>query len=69
MRAMLRRMAPVKSIPLIQSFLLPAEEEMVLIEREARGKSLQQIAFEHNMTVETVKRRRRCALEKIANSL
>ena len=68
-RAMLCRMAPVKSIPIIQSFPLPAEEEMVLIEKEARGKSIQQIAMEHNMSVETVKRRRRSALEKIANSL
>ena len=42
---------------------------MVLIEKEARGKSIQQIAMEHNMSVETVKRRRRSALEKIANSL
>ncbi len=68
-RAMLRRMAPCKSIPIIQAYLLPEEEEMVLIEHEARGKSLQKIALEHNMSIETVKRRRRSALEKIANSI
>lgn len=68
-RAMLRRMAPVKSIPIIQAYLLPPEEEMVLIEHEAMGKSLQQIAMERHMSIETVKRRRRAALDKIANSI
>lgn len=68
-RAMLKSMAPCRSIPVIQSFLLPYEEEMVLIEHEANGKSLVQIAMENNLSLETVKRRRRNALIRISNSL
>lgn len=68
-RAMLSSMAPCRSIPVIQSYMLPYEEELVLIEHEAKGKSLQQIAMEHNLSLETVKRRRKRALEKISNSI
>lgn len=69
LRAKLRGMAPVQSIPYIQSFQLPAEEELVLIERECRGKSVQQIALEQNLSVETVKRRRQTALSKICRAI
>lgn len=69
LRARLRSMAPVQSIPYIQSFQLPKEEELVLIERECRGKSIQQIAFEQNLSVETVKRRRQVALAKISRTI
>lgn len=65
-RRKLREMAPVRSIPYIQSFQLPPEEELVLIEKEARGKSVLQIALANNMSVESVKRRRRAALQKLA---
>lgn len=65
LRRTLRGMAPSRSIPLIQSFQLPADEELVLIECDARRKSLQQIAMEQNMSIETVKRRRRAAMQKI----
>lgn len=65
-RRKLREMAPVKSIPYIQSFQLPPEEELVLIEKEARGKSVLQIALANNMSVESVKRRRKAALRKIS---
>lgn len=68
-RAMLNSMAPCRSIPVIQSYMLPHEEELVLIEHEAKGKSLQQIALEHHLSIETVKRRRKRALQKISNSL
>lgn len=40
-RQMLRSMAPAKSIPYIQSFQLPEEEELTLIECDARRKSVQ----------------------------
>ena len=69
LRARLSAMAPVRSIPYIQSFQLPPEEELVLIEKEARGKSVQQIAMEQNLSVETVWRRRRAALRKISHAL
>ena len=65
-RAMLRGMAPVRSIPLIESFQLPAEEELVLIQCECRRRSVQQVALDNSMSVETVKRRRRSALRKIS---
>jgi len=65
-RRRLREMAPAKSIPYIQSFQLPPEEELVLIEKEARGKSVLQIALACNMSVESVKRRRKAALRKLS---
>ena len=64
-RSMLRSMAPVRSIPYIQSFQLP-QEELVLIQCECRRRSVQEVALEHSMSVETVKRRRRSALRKIS---
>lgn len=67
-RQMLQSMAPSISIPFIKSFQLPSEEELVLIEFDARRKSLQQIAMETNMSVESVKRRRRSAMRKIYHS-
>ena len=65
-RAMLRGMCPSASIPYIQSFQLPEEEERVLIECDARRKSVQQVAQAMNLSPETVWRRRRAALMKIA---
>lgn len=66
---MLESMAPVRSIPYIKSFQLPVEEELFIIEREAMRKSIQQIAMEHHVSVETVKRRRKSAFKKISNSI
>ncbi len=67
-RAELQNMAPVQAISYIRSFQLLPEEELVLIERECRGKSAQQIAMEHCLSVETVKRRRRSALRKLSKA-
>lgn len=67
-RAMLRNMAPVRSIPYIQSFRLHPEEELVLIRSECQGRSLQQIAQELHLSVESVTRRRRSALRKLTKS-
>lgn len=64
-RAMLRSMAPAVSIPYIQSFQLPEDEERVLIECDARRRSVQQVAQAMSLSPETVKRRRRQALKKI----
>ena len=68
-RRMLRGMAPSRSIPYIQSFQLPEEEELALIECDAKGKSVQQVAQAHALSVETVQRRRRAALGKIAKEV
>lgn len=65
-RAMLRSMCPSASIPYIQSFQLPEEEERVLIECDARRKSVQQVAQSMNLSPETVWRRRRAALTKLS---
>lgn len=65
-RAMLRAMCPAASIPYIQKHQLPEEEERVLIECDARGKSVQQVAQAMNLSPETIWRRRRAALLKIA---
>lgn len=67
-RHMLRSMCPSASIPFIQKFQLPEEEELVLIECDARGKSVQQVAQSMNLSPETVWRRRRAALLKIAGT-
>lgn len=64
-RAMLRSMAPAVSIPYIQSFRLPEDEERVLIECDARRRSVQQVARDMSLSPETVKRRRRHALKKM----
>lgn len=65
-RDLLRSMAPAASIPYIRSFQLPEEEELALIEIDARGKSVQQVAQARNLSPETVKRRRQKALRKLA---
>lgn len=64
-RAMLRGMAPADSIPYIQSFRLPEDEERVLVECDARRRSVQQVARELNLSPETVWRRRQSALKKL----
>ena len=66
-RGMLRGMAPSASIPYIKSFQLPEEEELALIECDARGRSVQQVDMALHVSSETVKRRRRSALRKISN--
>ena len=68
-RKRLSKMAPMQAAALIQSFGLPEYEEETLIFREIRGKSLQQIADLQNVSIDTVKRRRRAALSKMRNSL
>lgn len=65
-RKRLRGMAPAVSIPYIKSFQLPEEEERVLIECDARGRSVTQVAQTMRLSPETVSRRRRRALRKIS---
>lgn len=67
-RHMLRSMCPAASIPYIQTFQLPAEEELVLIECDARGKSVQQVAQAMSLSPETVWRRHRAGLLKISQA-
>lgn len=65
MRARLRGMAPAVSIPYIQSFRLPEDEERVLIECDACGKSVEQVAQAMRLSPESVWRRRQRALRKM----
>ena len=67
-RSQLRSMAPAVSIPYIQSFQLPEEEELALIEGDARGRSVPQGAMALHVSYETGKRRRRSALLKISRT-
>lgn len=64
-RAKLRGMAPAASIPYIQSFQLPEDEERVLIECDARRRSVQQVAIDMSLSPETIWRRRKNALKKL----
>lgn len=64
-RRKLRGMAPSISIPYIKSFLLPDEEEAVVIRHDCRGESLVQIALSMSLSVESVRRRHLAALSKI----
>ena len=47
---------------------VPEEEELALIECDARGRSVQQVAMALHVSYETVKRRRRSALLKISRT-
>ena len=53
----------------IRSFNLPIEEEAVIIAREAKGRSIIQIADDFGMSPETVKRRRKRGFERMAKVL
>lgn len=68
-RQMLQQMAPSAAIPYIKSFLLPEEEEVVLIRHNCKRESLQQIAFQLNLSVDAVKERHARALEKISRAV
>lgn len=68
-RSQLRSMAPSRSIPYIQGFQLQDEESLVLIECDAKGRSVQQVAMAQNLSPETVWRRRKSALQKIAREI
>lgn len=53
----------------ISGFQLLQDEEAFIIEKEVDGKSLQKIADDHNVTVETVTRRRHDAFRKICDAI
>lgn len=68
-RALLQAMAPKRAVSYIQSFDLPKEEELFLIECDVRRKSCVQAALDNHATAEVVKRRRRSAYQHIADQL
>ena len=68
-RALLSTMGPRRAEGLIRAFDLRGDEARYIIEREVLGKSIQQIAEDHHVSQETVKRRRKSGFQKIAEQL
>lgn len=68
-RALLSTMGPRRAESYVRAFDLQEDEAQYIIEREAMRMSLQQIAAAHNVSQETVKRRRRSGFQKIAYQL
>lgn len=68
-RALLSTMGPRRAESYIRAFDLQEDEAQYIVEREAMRKSIQQIADFHNVSQETVKRRRKSGFQKIADQL
>lgn len=68
-RAVLYSMGPRRAESYIRAFDLQADEAQYIVEREAMRMSIQQIARKHNVSRETVERRRRSGLQKIADQI
>lgn len=68
-RALLSTMGPRRAESYIRAFDLQADEAQYIVEREAMRRSIQQIAADHNVSPETVKRRRKSGFQKIADQL
>lgn len=68
-RALLQSMSPKRAIAYIQSFELPEEEELFLIECDVRGLSYTQASDKHHVTPEVIKRRRQKAYSKISDAI
>lgn len=65
-RALLSTMGPRRAESYIRAFDLLDDEAQYIIEREALRRSIQEIADDHNVSPETVKRRRKSGFSKIA---
>ncbi len=68
-RALLSTMGPQRAEGYIRAFDLRKDEAQYIIEHEVLQKSIQQIAASHNVSQETVKRRRKSGFQKIAEQL
>ena len=68
-RDFLSNLPPKRAVAFVDSFLLPGNEAMVVIECDVRRKSCVQVSMGRNMSVETVKRHRCRAYHKIAQEL
>ena len=67
-RERISKMPPKEAIEYIKSFELPEEEELFIIERDVRRKSIVSISDKNAVSVETVSRRRHDGYAKIAAS-
>lgn len=68
-RALLSSMGPRRAESYIKAFDLYEDEALYIIEREVLQKSVQQIAAAHNVSEETVKRRRKSGFQKISDQI
>lgn len=68
-RAVLASMGPRRAESYIRAFDLQEDETQYIVEREAMRMSIQQIARKHNVSRETVERRRRTGLQKITDQI
>lgn len=68
-RTLLQEMGPRRAESYIRAFDLRDDEAQYIIEREVLQKSIQQIAAKHNVSQETVKRRRKSGFRKIADQI
>lgn len=68
-RILLQEMGPRSAESYIRAFDLQEDEAQYIIEREVQRRSIQQIACAHNVSQETVKRRRRSGFQKIADQI
>jgi DNA-directed RNA polymerase specialized sigma24 family protein len=66
-RAELSAMAPRRAIEYILSLELPPDETACIIECDVRRKSCVQVAIEHNLSVDAVKKYRQRAYHKISS--
>jgi len=62
-------MGPRRAEEYIRAFDLYEDEAAYIIEREVKRMSVQQIAEAHNVSPETVKRRRRSGFSRIMNQI
>lgn len=60
-------MAPRRAVEYILSLELPPEEAACIIERDVRRKSCVQVAMEHNLSGDAVKKYRQRAYHKISS--
>lgn len=68
-RALLTTMSPNRATDYIKSFNLRPDEENFLIETDVYGKSVVETALDYNVSVETVKKKRKYAYLKISDGI
>ncbi len=68
-RALLAAMGPRRAESYIHAFDLREDEALYIIEREAKRRSIVEIARIYNVSPETVKRRRRSGFSKISDQI
>lgn len=68
-RTQISVMCRERAVSYINGFHLLEDEQAYIIEHEVEDKSLQEIADNHHVNYETVKRRRHDAFQKIADAI